>query len=150
MQELQKPDLTLEEWMTERDICRSHRSDQSFRSKHFLFNIAHFCNTNRLWDVVTRELQKAIAGQPKRVQVATVFMLRMAGSPREEEKPGLAGAAVIAAHFKEDFPVAYVRSMHFTNRSTYPAVVISLVRLHMRDICVHMSYADCGSNSEPS
>ena len=122
-QELQQPDLTFAEWVRERDVCRDHKGDASFWPKHFLFNIAFFCNTNRLWDLVTQQLQTAIAGQPKRVQVATVFLLRMAGSPRDEEKPGQSGAAAIAGHFADAFPTQYVRSMPFTGRKTYRAVL---------------------------
>ena len=121
---LQQPDLTFAEWMKERDVCRDHKGDASFRSGHFLFNIAFFCNTNRLWDVVTQQLQTAIARQPKRVQVATVFLLRMAGSPRDEEKPGQSGAAAIAGQMTADaFPARYVRAMPFTGRKTYRAVL---------------------------
>ena len=116
--------------MTERDICRDNKGDSSFRSKRFLFNIAYFCNTNRLWDVVTKQLQTAIAGQPKQVQVATIFLLRMAGSPREEEKPGRSGAAAIVKHLTDagsDSPASdisdYVKSMPFSGRKTYRAVL---------------------------
>ena len=121
---LQQPDLTFAEWMKERDVCRDHKGDASFRSGHFLFNIAFLCNTNRLWDVVTQQLQTAIARQPKRVQVATVFLLRLAGSPRDEEKPGQSGAAAIAGQMAADaFPAGYVRAMPFTGRKTYRAVL---------------------------
>ena len=121
---LQQPDLTFAEWMTERDICKDHKEDPSFRSKHFLFNIAFFCNTNRLWDEVTKQLQAAIAGQPKQVQTATVFLLRMAGSPREAEKPGCSGAAAIVKQLTKASSISdYVRSMPFTGRKTYRAVL---------------------------
>ena len=109
--------------MLERDLCRKHKGDSSFQSKHFLFNIALFCNTSRLFDVVTRQLQTATSGEAKRVQVGTVLLLRMAGSPREEERPGLSGAAAIAARLREGFPALYVRKMPFTGRGTYRAVL---------------------------
>jgi hypothetical protein len=124
---LQQPDLTFAEWMTERDVCKDHKEDSSFRSKHFLFNIAFFCNSNRLWDEVTKQLQAAIAGQPKQVQTATVLLLRMAGSPREAEQPGRSGAAAIVKQLTNVFPASsvsdYVRYMPFTGRKTYRAVL---------------------------
>ena len=123
---LQQPDLTFAEWMTERDICKHHKGDSGeFQSKRFLFNIAFFCNTNRLWDVVSKQLQTAISGQPKPVQTATIFLLRMAGSPREEEKPEHYGAAAIVKQLanKANNASEYVRAMPFTGRKTYRAVL---------------------------
>ena len=121
---LLQPQLTFAEWMQERDLCKARKGDHTFRSEHFLFNIAFFCNTNRLWDVVTRELQEAIAGQGRLVQVAAIFLLRMAGSPRNEEKPGESGAAAIVAQLAAgEFPAQYVRTMPFTGRKTYRAVL---------------------------
>ena len=118
-----KPDLTFGEFMKARDDCREHKGDPSFRSKHFLFNLAFFCDTNRLWDVVTQELQKAIEGQDKLVQVTTIVLLRMAGSPRNEEKPGQSGSEAIVKAVIEGFNVQYVTDMPFSGRRTYRAVL---------------------------
>ena len=112
---LQQPDLTFAEWMIERDRCKQHKQDPFFRSKYFLFNIAFFCNTNRLFDHVTQQLHTAITGQRRPLQMATIFLLRMAGSPREEEKPGFSGAAAIVKHLKGNAS-EYVKSMPFTGR----------------------------------
>ncbi len=118
---LQKPPLDFDGWMRERDLCRDKKNDPEFQSDHFLFNIAFFCNTNRLWDVVTRELQAAIEDLPKKEQVVIIFLLRMAGSSREQEKPGRSGAAGIKAHM-ENLP-EYIKTMPFTGRKTYRAVL---------------------------
>ena len=85
----------------------------------------YFCNTNRQWDAVSKQLQTAISGQPKAMQTATIFLLRMAGSPREEEKPGFSGAAAIVKHLtnKANNASDYVKSMPFTGRKTYRAVL---------------------------
>ena len=49
----------------------------------------------------------------------------MAGSPREEEKPGFSGAAAIVKHLanKANNASDYVKSMPFTGRKTYRAVL---------------------------
>ena len=116
-------DLTFAEWMRERDVCRTQKGNPSFRSKHDLFNIAFFCNTNRLWDKVTQELKSAIKAQPKPLQVATIFLLRMAGSLREEEKPGRSGARAIINNLKNGQIDNFVPTMPFSGRKTYRAVM---------------------------
>ena len=49
----------------------------------------------------------------------------MAGSPREEEKPGFSGAAAIVKHLtgKANNASDYVKSIPFTGRKTYRAVL---------------------------
>ena len=80
-----------------------------------------------MWDRVSRELAHAtgVSARSRRAAVGTVIALRMAGSPRESEKPGLSGAAAImreAVRPKKAFR-EYLRSMPFSGRKTYRAVV---------------------------
>ena len=73
---------------------------------------------------MTQELQDAIAGRDRQVQVAAIFLLRMAGSPRNEEKPGESGAAAIVAQLAAgEFPAQYVRTMPCSGRKTYRGVL---------------------------
>ena len=119
-----QPKLTFSRWMQERDYCRDHKGDRAFRSEHFLFNIAFFCNTNRMWDKVSEQLQEAIRGHQRHVQVGTIVLLRFAGSPRNEEKQGRSGAASIATRLAAQWwPTKYVETMPFTGRRTYRAVM---------------------------
>jgi len=120
---LARPPLDFEAFIQERDRCR----DGSYVSSFYPLREGYFCNTNRMWDRVSQELAKATAVHPKyrRNAIGAVLALRMAGSPREEEKPGRSGAAAIMMHAlrkKRSFR-AYIGTMPFSGRKTYRAVV---------------------------
>eukprot|EP00930_Biecheleria_cincta_P005229 TRINITY_DN10614_c0_g1_i3.p2 TRINITY_DN10614_c0_g1~~TRINITY_DN10614_c0_g1_i3.p2 ORF type:complete len:125 (+),score=11.64 TRINITY_DN10614_c0_g1_i3:113-487(+) len=80
------PQLTFEQFVSERDRCRQFPGS----SKIMLMNLAHFCNTNRLWDRGTKELFAALLDfcQTCFHKVLTVILHRMAGSPADTEGRG--------------------------------------------------------------
>ena len=125
-------------FVLERDRCR----DPAYRSPDPVLRDGYFTNTNRMWDHVSQQLVKVASGDApwarrlttrppwvgqavKMEKVATVVALRMAGSPREEERPGRSGATPIMAAVRgrprELF--SYIRMMPFSGRHTYRAVV---------------------------
>ena len=120
---LARPPLSFAAFVDERDRCR----DKSYVSSFYPLREGYFCNTNRMWDRVSQELATATAVHPKyrRSAIGAVLALRMAGSPRESERPGRSGAGPIMKHAlqKKSSFRAYVRTMPFTGRKTYRAVV---------------------------
>ena len=76
-----------------------------------------FENTNRMWDKVSGELAFATAVSPshRRAAITTTFVLRLAGSARESEKPGMSGATPLMekAMGTKAALRAYIREMPF-------------------------------------
>ena len=52
-----KPDLDFAGFVAARDACRANKGTPGWRSPQWLLNNAFFCNTNRLWDAASLELQ---------------------------------------------------------------------------------------------
>ena len=117
-----RPDLTFQEFFRERDKCR----DRTYTSDAFLLRIGFFCNNDRLLDETTQQIKRSLVGLTRVQQVLALLLARFSGSPREEEKPGKSGAAVVAEHIKQDSPedfAAYVQEMPFSGRHTYRATL---------------------------
>ena len=120
---LQRPLLDLEGFIEERDRCR----DKTYESPHPVLREGFFENTNRMWDKVSGELAFATAVSPahRRAAITTTFVLRLAGSARESEKPGMSGATPLMekAMGTKAALRAYIRKMPFSGRKTYRAVL---------------------------
>ena len=113
--------LSFSEFVEERDRCR----DPTYESPYQVLRDGFFCNTNRMWDRVSRELEAA-TGHPwlRYESILTILALRMAGFPREGERPGAGARPIMAAALDGlDQFRAYVRTMPFSGRKTYRAVM---------------------------
>jgi hypothetical protein len=110
--------LSFAAFLAERDRCR----ERTHRSNDRVLRDAFIENTDRRYDHVSQELERAIAGQPLEPAVATVMALRLSGSARESERPGRSGAApIMAATLRGD--LGFLETMPFTGRKTYRAVM---------------------------
>jgi len=117
-----KPDLTFQEFFRERNRCR----DRSYVSNSFLLRIGFFCNNDRMLDETTGQIERSLQDLSREQKILAVLLSRFSGSPREEEKPGKSGAAVVAKHIRQDSPVdfaAFVKQMPFSGRHTYRATL---------------------------
>ena len=80
-----------------------------------------FCNTNRTWDRVSKQLELVLQGSPSfEASCATILTLRLAGSAGDEEGRG---AAVIYAATQGDFAAFLRDKLQLSARKAYKAVV---------------------------
>ena len=135
-----EPTLNFQAFIEERDRC----CDRDYVSPHSILREGYFCNTDRMKDRVSKELAFAVGVNPKlrKEAIATVIALRMAGSPRQSEKPGYSGSYAImqravrshkifeplkwlleGRHVKKLSFKKYIETMPFSGRKTYHAVV---------------------------
>ena len=102
--------------MAEHDRC----VNKAYVSSDYILRCAKISNTNRTYDHVSAELERAIASGAKFEKIATIIGLRMASSPRQSEKEG-AGAAPLMAAARLGLAAlqAHVAAMPFSSRKTY-------------------------------
>ena len=118
MARLVQPELSFELFCDERDRCM----DRSYISPLPVLRHCSLGNTNRMDDVASKELSHACGVHPRFGQAAsaTCVAMRLAGSPREDLKPGQSGAKVIMAKAlgeKNGFR-DYLNHIPFSNRYT--------------------------------
>ena len=116
---LAKPDLTFAQFVAARNACEPGGPGPG---ENLMLQLGFFCNTNRLRDTVTKELETAIMNEPREVAVGTIFLLRMMGSPRQNEHPGMSGALPIATALRNGTCIT-VEDLRFSGRKTYRAVL---------------------------
>ena len=83
--ELRRPDFDFQSFVTALDACRANKQVPGWKSNHFLLNTAFFCNTNRLWDAASMELQAVLPSLSRIQRVLLVVLFRLLGSPKNSE-----------------------------------------------------------------
>ena len=118
---LRPPRLNFGAFVAERDRCR----DRTYVSDDPILRKGFFCNTNRMWDTVSQELAYATGVGPlyRQEAIATIIVLRMSGSPRNDQL--MSGSeAIMKQAIKGRYSFAkFVETMRFSRRKTYRAVV---------------------------
>ena len=135
---MERPALTFGEFIQERDRCR----DRKYRSDHMLLRDAFFCNTNRLWDTVSREIEDEIELHNKLCKIKVLVISRFTGSPRNDE--GGSKAIARATRCKEVSELRkWVTTMQCTDRKTYRAVDSRQeFAIMLDDVCVELASVD--------
>ena len=144
---LARPDITFSDFLAERDKCM----DRSYTSGYLLFQIGFFCNNNRMDDPTSKELAHAtMLITDRQGRVLTCLLHRFAGSPKNVEKPGRSGAAVIGQHVVRDSPqqlADFIKEMPFSNRGTYRPVLSGReLALVATDVAKHIASTHAVSN----
>jgi len=114
---MSRPSLTFAAFIEERDRCR----DPLYVTTDDILRKGFFCNTNRTWDRVSKQLELLIQGSAGfEASACVILTLRLAGSAGDEEGRG---AAVIYAATQGDFAAFLRDKLQFSERKAYRAVV---------------------------
>ena len=82
---MSRPSLTFAAFIEERDRCR----DPLYVTPDDILRKGFFCNTNRTWDRVSKQLELVIQGSASfGASVCVILTLRLAGSAGNEEGRG--------------------------------------------------------------
>ena len=130
--------LTFGEFVQERDRCR----DPKYRSDHMLLREAFFCNTNRLWDTVSREIEDEIELHTKLHKIKVLVISRFTGSPRNDEGGSKAIARAVRRKGVKKLR-EWVTTMRCTGRKTYRAVYSRQeLAIMLDDVCLELASVD--------